>query len=388
MTDGAAQQSEGRSTPLPASKSGSRQWHPVSVVPGLVNIKGGYNGRSLSARSIQYQIDGETHTFLELDKQAGWFLKGVGGPKVQKGDLKAVSVLTDLRHAFELHVGKDPDVGKEPDDDAAVADEPEAAVAEGEDFDPMDAMDDLGEGVKSTAKMARPTPKPASRDKRRAVVVKFEIPTKPLCARGDSDEKRVIWVYRRPPTDKKSTGMLFLRVDCVEWLLAYGADELRLQGVTPTRVAPVAPQAGNCAAVAGLQLEFDFNAKAWYATFVAGSFAGTSNRLAISELDAHMWGKLRDEFVDGYFTRANMLKKKFAVKGYLTMWAEAVTCNESAKFDEMMASCANATPPRGEKRSWADTAVAAEEVANEGDTCFAAADGDAAVADSLLLSAD
>ena len=70
------------------------------------------------------------------------------------------------------------------------------------------------------------------------------------------------------------------------------------------------------------------------------------------------------------------------------MWGEAVARNESAKFDEMMASWANSTPPRGEKRSWADTAVAAEKVANEGDTCFAAADGDAAVADSLLLSAD
>ena len=68
---------------------------------------------------------------------------------------------------------------------------------------------------------------------------------------------------------KKNTGAVFVRVDCVEWLLAYGADELRLQGVTPMRVVQAAPQAGNCAAVAGLHLEFDFNATAWWVAFGA-----------------------------------------------------------------------------------------------------------------------
>ena len=39
--------------------------------------------------------------FLELDKNAAWFLKGVGGPKTQKGSLKAVDVLQLLRKTFD-----------------------------------------------------------------------------------------------------------------------------------------------------------------------------------------------------------------------------------------------------------------------------------------------
>ena len=41
-----------------------------------------------------------THMFVNLDKNANWFLKGTGGWKTRKGDLKSVKVICDIRALF------------------------------------------------------------------------------------------------------------------------------------------------------------------------------------------------------------------------------------------------------------------------------------------------
>ena len=61
----------------------------MSIETGMVRIKGGYNTRGLAGFSMEYKIDGTTHLFVELDKNAPWFLKGVGGTKIQK-ELKTI----------------------------------------------------------------------------------------------------------------------------------------------------------------------------------------------------------------------------------------------------------------------------------------------------------
>ena len=64
---------------------------------------------------------------MELQKNAEWFLKGVGGPGAQKGDVKAVTVLQDLRDAFlKLEPAVEPAVAEhesqvEGDDDSKPA---------------------------------------------------------------------------------------------------------------------------------------------------------------------------------------------------------------------------------------------------------------------------
>jgi hypothetical protein len=57
----------------------------VSVLADRVSICGGYNTIGDSVKCIVYNDGGTAHRFVELDKNAAWFLKGVGGIKTQKG---------------------------------------------------------------------------------------------------------------------------------------------------------------------------------------------------------------------------------------------------------------------------------------------------------------
>ena len=54
------------------------------------------------------------------------------------------------------------------------------------------------------------------------------------CVGCKDDDKTVVCVYRKPRSEKRSNGKLFLRVDCIGWLLSYAAEELSCQGVEPT----------------------------------------------------------------------------------------------------------------------------------------------------------
>ena len=85
----------------PVSSSGPSRWQPVSVETGLVSIAGGYSRKYFNAPSVRFAVPGETeHVFVHLDKNAHWFLKGVGGGKYQKGDLGPVQVLQLLKQAW------------------------------------------------------------------------------------------------------------------------------------------------------------------------------------------------------------------------------------------------------------------------------------------------
>ena len=71
----------------------------MKVEQGLVNILGGFGVGFHTAASIDFNVgdDAETHTYVLLDKNAQWFLKGAGGDKVQKGDVKAVKIIDTIR---------------------------------------------------------------------------------------------------------------------------------------------------------------------------------------------------------------------------------------------------------------------------------------------------
>ena len=101
------------------------------------------------ANALRYVHDGTTWTFVELTKNAPWFLKAVAGPKTQKGDLKTVTVLTEIRNEFLKACGETPD------DETAVAESetPAAAPMHASDdgVDPMDALDEVPDKV-ATAK--------------------------------------------------------------------------------------------------------------------------------------------------------------------------------------------------------------------------------------------
>lgn len=191
----------------PISKSGSGKWHPVCIKHDRVSIQGGYSSRPEAGTCIQYQVDDRVETFVELDKNATWFLKGVGGAKTQKGDLKPVLVIDMIRHTFKLKLAGDVDTT------AAVADaEPE------EDADPMDALDEITDfvpDVKKAVLKQKNAKKETVKIKRKLLRTEphqIEVATRPACAACGLDDKTMIWVYQGQQgrtTIKRLDGHLF-----------------------------------------------------------------------------------------------------------------------------------------------------------------------------------
>ena len=373
----------GTQRPVSAGTHGQRRWRPVEIMHSMVNIHGGYNTRGEPARSIEYTVGNTSHTFVALDKNAPWFRKGVAGPAVRKGDLKAVQVMQMMRHKLNQKLGLD-------DDNTAVADTARAAVAEPHcdsqtpdaDVDPMDAMDDLPD---TPVKASRAPKKLASRDPCRAVVMNLEVPLRPPCVAREEDGTTVVCVYKPPSAANRGNIMFFLRADGIDWLLAYAADERFFQGVKArVRRRPSEPEDGNIAAVAGLRLEFNFGTKCWAGTFVAGPSAGTKHMMAVNHLTQDMWARLRElNLVNGYLSKASFVQKKNAVKSLMTLWGKAIIGDTLTEYNAMFAlSTAPSDRPRGEKRRLEDTVVTA------GEACLTVADGDAAVADVLSLDGE
>ena len=60
-------------TPLSALHT----WQPAHLWPALVGVSGGHAKKPSNAPSIMVEVDGEQRRFVELSKNADWFLKAV-----------------------------------------------------------------------------------------------------------------------------------------------------------------------------------------------------------------------------------------------------------------------------------------------------------------------
>ena len=118
----------------------------------------------------------------------------------------------------------------------------------------MDELDDIA----VTDSPSQPKP-PKFRNVRasdcRAMVETLAVPTRPICTGRGPGDTTTISANRLGMSDRRSHAHLYLRTDCIGWLLAYAADELHHQGVIAPRLVPQS-RAGNCTAVAGLRLEW------------------------------------------------------------------------------------------------------------------------------------
>ena len=220
-------------SPLSVAMGNKRgTWKPVHVEETIV-VKGGFNTRPETAPIIRYQTSPTTVCrFVELDKNATWFLKGVGGAKTVKGDLKPVQVLQEIRQQFNIACGED-----QPHTTAAavagIEDDSQDSEQAG------DPMDDLGDIVVALP-TAKSKPKPKAEAKRlpkRASVQQFAMPMRPNCTGYAQDDTINISVYRKP-SEYRNKAKLFLREDFIHWLLSYAADELHFQGVVCVREEP------------------------------------------------------------------------------------------------------------------------------------------------------
>ena len=311
-------------TPMLALKN-NIEWKNVEIIEDLVGISGGFLKKPLSAPSLLIMAGKTPHRFVEVNKNSEWFLKAVGGPGTQKGELKAVHVLDDIRNVCDAM------------DKTAVADDIDTSAVAGEadevELDPMDALDDVMETPCKTKPKAKAKPKqnviPSS-------VIDVTMPRRPKCAGGSTESVTVtLYVKSRIKHENVRTSKLYVSTTCINWLLAYAADEKFFEGVA--RAEGDEAKEPNCAAVAGLNLEWNFGTRSWKAEFVTGDFAGTNRELAITDLSTSQWEKIVQNGMpgaEGEFKDVPYLKKKQVCKAFMSLWCEAIARKQGKEFEE------------------------------------------------------
>ena len=309
-------------------------WQKVEVKTSGVNVRGGFNRKFDIAPSLVYNIGEEQHAFVQLSKNHSWFLRGVGGCNTKKGDLKALAVFADIRKAYYAA-----------EEDAAVAElaavaESEPDDSDGED-DPMNCLDAPAQPTAVPKARGRPkaTAKPKGRPKRKAqsLVRTFPMPKHPACSGWDpavAGGEIDIHVYKKKTkTMDDGTGCgnatcLYLRADNISWLLQYAADELLFQGVQRYNEEEAKKTCNS--AVAGLHLDWDFEKKAWTATFVDGVHVGTTKRFAAEQLTKeHCKKMIALSMID---RKTN--DQKHVSEQFITFWCQAIVDNKGGEFEK------------------------------------------------------
>ena len=266
-----------------------------------------------------------------MAKNAEWFLKGVGGAKTQKGDLKAVTVLDEIRDKLNSTAADD---GRCAEPSAVAG---PSAVADGDDDDapdPMDALDEVPDTpLKATKKAVRT---PQKKTARSMVTEPSAVAGPSAVADGDDrSETTTVCLYLKPNNRNIKSASIYIRVDCIDWLLAYAADELFYQGVKRDTAADEDLKVANCPAVADVNLEWDFATHAWEAEFLAGPFQGVTRSFGIADLTAERLAKLRDVGIgqpDPRSPTSALPTKKQVAKEFITLWCDAI-CKERDSFE-------------------------------------------------------
>ena len=260
--------------------------------------------------------------------------------------------------------------------------------------DPMDALkvrqicaEPIRNGVNgSGTKGKRPRPdinkKKGDPSMTRSVMRQLVMPTRPECAASamQAGDTTLISLWRGPGKAKTANnGKLYLRIDCLDWLLSYAADELHFQGIVPSM--PDAPQSrlANCEEVSDLFVAWDFTAHAWNASFIDGPFKGTTKRVYYYDVTAALWVKLQQRLTAGgnfqgvrdggwkpsrlwetvTFAYASNQQKKAAAKVLVIALCHAVTVGQDAvdEFEHLMRvtgtdeGCLLTPPPKKRKKT-------------------------------------
>ena len=282
----------------PAVAASEETWKPVEIWTGCIGICGGFNRKPLSVSCIEVQQGVETHRFVHLNTRAEWFLKGVGGPKTQKGGLKAVHVVEVIRARIK-------GIFEEEDDT---------------DVDPMESFNESR--LRRTRLLTR---RPNKRKK--SALQEVEVPRRPDCV--GLGEATKITVYLKGCGQRNfSKRPIYLRVDGLDWLLSYAADEHFSQGVKSAAVDEIIVKKANCAAVADLNLEWDWQKRVWQAEFVSGPLKGTTRRFGRSDLTRDRVKKMKVKGIcqpsfQGVISEYRRQKKQ--TKDFIVRWCEAIS---------------------------------------------------------------
>ena len=302
-------------THLAAKRTSKPTWKPIKLIYDSVTISGGFSSKTFVVQTIMVDAVTKTDSFVEVTKNADWFLKTVGSDVTQKGQCKAVKVLNELSDKLKTQHLLPTSVASESDSPPAVADA---------DYDPMDALD---AGVQSTPVKKGKSPYKKARHQ----ILFVDMPMRPPCADASCTETKQVSVYYSGKTAKK----LYVHCDCIGWLIAYAADELHFQGVVDiddnddTKIA-------NCTAVADLRVEWDFQNKLWQSEFVDGALRGVKRSFSQEDNTVERWEQLRRasmSTVDASFADASAADKKQVAKEFIVHWCASISRGDHNKFE-------------------------------------------------------
>jgi hypothetical protein len=274
-----------------------------------------------SAPSIPFLMGTVTYKFVQLSKNATWFLKGVGGKSAKQGCLKALNVLKELRKRYNEVAGVDTTIAVAEDQD------------ENADDDIMNCLDDLATPAKGKAKAkAKALPQQVR-------VKSFKFPKHPVCTGWIEDipEGQIeIHMYIPQAYGKGSNyTLMYLRSDCIPWLLQYAAEELLLRGWESVERED-GPQQNeeklpcNCSAVADLHLEWDFTEQQWTATFVAGEHEGTIKSFSAADLKTRWKKMVALRIVHGRL----WYNVKREIERFMIQWCQAIVGRTGDAFEQ------------------------------------------------------
>ena len=182
----------------------------------------------------------------------------------------------------------------------------------------------------------KPKPKKTFRT---ATIRTLQVLTQPLCAgASDPDATTNVVMYAKNLAHfRAKTFPMFLRVDFIDWLLSYAADELHFQGVVNNVSNTDDMLVANCAAVAGLYMEWNFTVKEWQAQFVSGPFKGVKRNFGTGNLNPTFWARMWGNGIleaEGNFQSAGRGQQKVAAKKMLVLWCQAISANETDSFEQ------------------------------------------------------
>ena len=283
-----------------------RPWRCAVAVSGTMAISGGYGGKAQRlAQTVVYEMDGHAWSFVHLHKHAAWFVHAVAGTDASKNDIGAVRVLDHIRTQFAQAVTTE----DSSEDTTAVA-EPILG-----DVDPMDELEEVALPVKTVKK----TKKSRCQTQLRALTM----PKRPPCSGVERDLTTIIYVYS-PPKCKS----LYLRVDCLDWLLSYAADEHHYQGIERDESDVTST------AVAASSVRWDFTAKHWKGEVFVGPNAGQSTCFSPDELTKERWEVLANlSKVEGFWCRSTDETRRKAAKAFVQLWCDAKVRCEPPPWD-------------------------------------------------------
>ena len=300
------------------------RWRPVRVRTDQVTVDGGYSIAPHVVDSISItDHQGHVESFFKIVKRSSWFNKMIAGKEVRNGQLRCVDVLDELRDKIDHKLGL-----------GGFAEDEPPAVADTEQFDPMDALEELTPKKVNKPMPQRPKRLRGSTSKSQIMVVPMR--HVPLCVDANCTQIHQVRLYLAGATKRE----LWISVESLPWLVQYAADQVRLQGVVgSTAVADweseLVDMVPNCSRVPNLRLDWNFSTKQWDGKFVHGPHKGITQSMSPADLTDQGWAKLRanDLVPDIPAADASRSIKRDGAKKLLMEWCAAIAGGNRHEFE-------------------------------------------------------